>query len=111
MKSPLWVRASEGKKYCAPSGLPTSFHLRGSWAWSTSITPANTAATTAQRAPIFHWIFLPASRWITKSQAQATGARTWIQKAVDRRVGSLTTMTPSMRVRTIPLAIRASAQA
>ena len=108
MKSPLTVRARDGKKYWAPSGLPTSFHLRGSWACQSSITPAKTVATRAQRPPTFHLIFRPASRCTMKSQAHRSGVSTCVHQAIERVVGSLTTRTPSMRVRTTPLNRRRS---
>ncbi len=48
---------------------------------------------------------------MTNSQAAASGLRTCSQYAVERTTGSLTTMTPSMRVRTTPLPSSTSATA
>jgi hypothetical protein len=109
MKFPVAVRASDGKKYFSPDAGPATFQRRGSWACQTTITTPKATATAATRRPTSQRIRFPARRWSTNNQAATSGVTTCAQYATDRTAGSRTTITPSRRMSTIPLASRTSA--
>ena len=79
MKSPLAVRASEGKKYSTPDSGPTAFQVRGSWYWTATMTAERASAPAATAPPNRQLILLPARRCMTNSQTINTGTITCSQ--------------------------------